>query len=147
MQTCMTSWHSARAVFADPLVRLPLAPMEYLSPANEHNIELNWGGLAEDSVVVTQALSDLTEEAQRVCPESDTGTTCSAVEVLEACDDEIQTLPALNAWFLKPGSPWWAYRLVHLTKEYRREPITRPINLLSGCTGISSESFVMKAFD
>jgi hypothetical protein len=40
---------------------------------------------------------------------------------------------------------WWAKALKDMTNDYSRPMPTRPISLLSGCTGSSSEGFVFKA--
>ena len=109
---------------------------------NDELLEANWGGLAQETAIGTQTLSQLTEEAE-ACQVSVGTSSCEAVEVLEG--SEAGNPVPTQFWFLKPGSPWWAYRLVHLTKHYDRPECRRPVNLISGCTGISAESFVMKA--
>ena len=109
---------------------------------DEALLESNWGGLAEEAAVSTQTLSELTAEAE-ACQLSEGSGSCPAVEVLESSESE--SAPPTESWYLRAGSPWWAYRLIHLTKRYNREQCRRPVNIVSGCTGISAESFVMKA--
>ena len=109
------------------------------------DLERNWGGLAHEALLGTEELSQLTAEAE-ACQLSAQSSSCEAVEVIEAPDGHEPGSPITTlSWRLKPGSPWWAYRLVHLSKPYVREGCSRPINMISGCTGISSESFVAKA--
>ena len=94
-------------------------------------LEANWGAVTEEQPVHTEALSFLTEEAEK-CQVSSDCPSCDAVEVEQSVR-------------LKPSSPWWAFRLVHLTKTHEHPGYPRPLNIISGCTGISAESFVCEA--
>ena len=113
-----------------------------MASSGEDLLEANWGGLLDEAAVHTQTLSQLTDEAVQACPSSDESSAHDAVPVCESSESE-GPMPT-QSWSLKPASPWWAYRLVHLTRQYSREEIRRPVNIISGCAGVSAESFVFK---
>ena len=112
-----------------------------MAQIDERQLESNWGALQAEALVGTQTLSQLTQEAEAFHLSS--ASASQVLEVLENSESE-EPLPT-QSWHLKPTAPWWAYRLVHLTKQYDRNQCHKPVNIISGCTGVSAESFVMKA--
>lgn len=89
----------------------------------------NWGAaLNDEAIAATQTLSQLTDEA--VACKSDS---CAESE------------HRAGGTRLPTTSPSWAFRLAHMTKSSYPGKLSRPVNVISGCTGISAESFVLKA--
>ena len=94
-----------------------------------------WACLEEDAYVATQTLSQLTDEAVACMCSSSVSST------------EAGPAPALTpqAPRVKPTGPWWALRIAHLTRDHEKPLLDRPLNIISGCTGISAETFVLQA--
>ena len=90
----------------------------------------NWGAtLEEDACVATQTLSQLTDEALACRSSSSHGGT----------DEGAGGTP------LAATSPSWALRIAKMTASKVPGKLKSPLNVISGCTGISAESFVLKA--
>ena len=95
-------------------------------------MEENW--TCFEQPVPTQTLSQLTEEAE-ACYISGTSKSESGVvpEIISPVAE------------IKASAPWWAVRMAQLTTDYVPPAQTRPVNVISGCTGISAESWALKA--
>ena len=112
-----------------------MADSDHDSDIDLDALQANWGSLAAPACVASQNLSQLTEEAE-ACHDSSTP---SQSEVLEVDSQG-------SAVALKGSAPWWAVRLVQVGQGLPRKSTTRPWNVISGCTGVSSESFVLEAW-
>ena len=95
------------------------------------DLAANWGSVEEEACVATQTLSQMTDEAI-ACREDS-----SASNHQSNLAEERDASPALSSR--------WAERLLSLTREYNVQRPAAPINVVSGCTGISAESFVFGA--
>ena len=92
-----------------------------------------WACVEGEAAVSTQTLSQLTDDAQQVFCNSESSSSKEDPSVAESAPG------------VKASSPWWALQLALLTRRHFRPPLKRPLNIISGCTGISAESFVCKA--
>ena len=89
----------------------------------------NWSCLEDEACEATQVLSQLTDDAEQ-CRSSS-----------EPSDDE----PLVDGLPMKSTAPSWAIRIGQMTREHYLGMPRKPINVISGCTGISAESFVLQA--
>lgn len=89
----------------------------------------NWSCLEDEACEATQVLSQLTDDAEQ-CRSSS-----------EPSDDE----PLVDGLPMKSTAPSWAIRIGQMTRQHFSGVPNKPINVISGCTGISAESFVLQA--
>ena len=98
-------------------------------------MDRNWSGVCHAAAVHSQALSDLAQEAN---------------DCREASDEEPRSpRPGIFSGTLlgmvHSRAPWWARRIAGLTSNLNMPVFRRPLNVVSGCTGVSSESFILEA--
>jgi hypothetical protein len=93
----------------------------------------NWACLEKDAAVHSQTLSALTEEAEA----------CKSSSSVSNGSDEGRLPVVVHG--VRVTSPWWAVRISYLTKHHPLLPLRRPLNIITGCTGISAEGFAFQA--
>ena len=99
-------------------------------------MDRNWGALGQQAKQRMRDLTQLTQEADDCKEQSDSS------ESEPNCGQEMVGSPLSR---VVSRAPWWARRLAALT-SHRRLPVSkRPLNVISGCTGVSAESFVLEA--
>ena len=93
----------------------------------------NWGAhLRARAQVHTQTLSELTEDA----------VACKALS-----EPDVPSRASNPMTKLGSHSPWWARRIAAITNHHKFPALSRPLNVVSGCTGVSAESFVLEALE
>ena len=88
-----------------------------------------------DQPVPTQTLSQLTAEAE-ACYEQTEGSDSELPSIIEHVSPVAE---------VRSTAPWWALRIVQLTSTVTPPAQQRPWNVISGCSGLSAESWALKA--
>ena len=87
---------------------------------------------SDEEAVVTQQLSELTAEADACYVKSSSSSHDSAEYISPVAT-------------VKCSAPWWALRLAQLTSHIQPPQQPRPLNVISGCTGVSPETWALQA--
>ena len=107
------------------------------SSASSDTMDRNWRRLGEQAAVQTQTLSELTAEAD-ACRDA-TDSEAEAPTRRKGPQSPLVSLRVQN------NCPRWARQIAAATSHYKLPARDRPLNVVSGCTGVSAESFVLQA--
>ena len=105
--------------------------------AQRQLMEENWACFeaAEEGPIPTQSLSALTEEAD-ACYEKTQESDSETPSIIENVSPVAE---------LRTSAPWWVLRIAQLTSQIPPPSTERPWNVVSGCSGLSAESWILKA--
>ena len=108
----------------------------------------NWACAEADAVLSQSRLSRRSDSAEALRTPSDDEDLLTAAPVA-AAPPSLGVPSPLRVVGRKPElpvtAPWWAYTLREMSKDEAVPEFHRAINVMSACSGISAESFVLEA--
>ena len=113
-------------------------------------MDANWACAEADGVLSQSRLSRRSDSAEALRLPWDDEDLLTVAPVAAACSPPSLGAPSpLRFVGRKPElpvtAPWWAYTLREMSKDEAIPEFRKAVNVMSACSGISAESFVLEA--